>query len=396
MLRLKHSLHWAPFPSENTGGHIVQELLLNKMHDMNPQHMFYGIPKNIELLDAVKMPYVKFFTEEEPRDKYIPKIMSKLHIPLLSAFHISYNIEPIIDSVHDVGGKILMHQTVHFTTDLLFNCNRLNDVDWITCPTYWGKTILSKIGKVSKDKINVIPHGVDTEKFYPHDTASKKYYREKKKTVILFSGRLSIWKGIHQIIPLFKDFTRKYDCVFIIKGTPIQNEESKRLDTIIRRIVKQNRHIVYLPDWYPQQILEDLFASSDILLSPTGSEGFNVPLIEAMACKMPVITTSLPNHIEILGRETAIFVKPKVAVGWADEQKRLKVPTADDLYGALKYLIENPEERQIMGERGRERVLECFDLENIVLKWFELFDELIPEGYSMENEMMKRMELNKQ
>jgi len=402
MLRLERSLHWGPFPFENTGGHVVQQLLLDKMHEKAPLHEFYAIPKNIELLDPKAMPYIQFFVGDksmtnylEYMGKYIPQIISKYHIPLLIPFHISYDVENLIDPVHDVGAKILMHQTVHFKTDLLFNCKRLNDVDWIATPTQFGKDVLSHIGKVSKTKMNVIPHGIDTKKYYPHDTPTKIFYREKKKTVILFSGRLSMWKGIHQIIPLFREFTKKYNCVFIIRGQPIQIEESSMLNVIMDTISKQNKNVVYLSEWLPQSTIENLFASADILISPTGSEGFNVPLIEAMACEVPVITTSLPNHVEILGEETGIFVKPKEIAGMADRQTELKVPTVDDLRGALKYLIENPEERKIMGRRGRERVLQNFDLENVIIpKWFKLFDTLIPENYSMESEIMRRMEKN--
>jgi len=396
MLRLERSLHWGPFPFEKTGGEVVQRLLLDKMHEKSPMHEFYAIPKNIELLEPKEMPYVQFFIGEDdkPIEKYIPEIMSKYHIPLIVPFHISYNIEDTIDPIHDVGAKILMHQTVHFKTDLLFSCKRLNDIDWIATPTFWAKKILSQIG-ISNNKMSVIPHGVDTKRYYPHETLSKKYYKLKGKTVILFSGRLSKWKGIHKIIPLFREFTKKYNCVFIIKGQTIPVEESLMLDSIMKIIVRQNKNVVYLSEWQPQSTIEELFASADILISPTGSEGFNVPLIEGMSCELAVITTSLPNHIEILGKGMGIFVKPKEVAGWADKQTKLKVPTVDDLYGALKYLVENPEERKLMGKRGRERALKVFDLENIIVpRWFNLMESLISEDYSMENEIMRRMEKN--
>ena len=388
-------MYWGPFPSENTGGHIVQEYLLNKMHEESPNHEFYAIPKNLERLTPDKMPYIKFLIEGEDLD-YIPRMMSKYHIPLLLPFHISHEVEPVIDSVHNIGGKILMHQTVHFATDHLFRCHRLNDVDWISCPTKWGMKVLNMIGKVSMDKMSVIPHGVDTEKFCFRDTKMREHYRSKNKTVILFSGRLSIWKGVHQIIPLFREFTEKKDCIFIIKASPVNSEESLRLDAILKRISNQNEKVKYMPDWYPLNFVEGLFSSSDILISPTGSEGFNVPLIEAMACKMPVITTSLPNHKEILGEGTAMFVKPKIDAGMADEQTILKVPSVDDLHDALLYLVENPEERQIMGETGRQRVLKYFDLNKVASQWFELMNKLIPEDYSMEKEIMRRMESDNQ
>jgi len=390
MLKLKSSLHWGPFPNELTGGAVVQYLLLNKMYLKAPMHNFYGIPKNIEKLSPEEMSYIKFFAKEP---HHIPKIMSRYHIPLLVAFHIAQNIEPAINPVHDVGAKILLHQTVHFRTDLLFECDRLNDVDWIVTPTKYGKKILNEIGKVSKEKISIIPHGIDIKKYYSHTTSMKKYYNMQNKTVILFTGRLSVWKGIREVIPLFRDFTKKYNCVFLIRSQPYEADESKALDYLLRKISSQNPDVVYMPDWQSPSVMEELFASIDILLTPSGSEGFNVPLIEAMACEVPVITTSLPNHVEIVGGTEGggIFVQPKIYTGWADKQTKLKVASTDDLYEALKYLVENPEERKIMGKRGRERVLKCYDLDKITLEWFRIMDELIPENYSMTNKIIAKM-----
>jgi len=373
------------------GGAIVQYYLLNKMRYLMPKHDFYGIPKTPRLLRSDEMPYVRFFMDEATPD-YVASVMFDHNIPLMVAFHIADQIEPYINPVHAVGGRILMHQTVHFPTDKLFDCKRLNDVDWITSPTEYGRQTLCNIAKVPQNITNVIPHGVDTDKYYRHQTAFRKNWGLEDKIVILFTGRLSMWKGAHTIVPLFRDFTKGYNCTFIIRAQPnLDIAESKKLDYIYTTIASRNKDVIYIPDWQSPAVMEEIFASSDILLSPTGSEGFNMPLIEAMACEMPVITTSLPNHLEILGRDTALFVKPKIITGWADKHTQLKVPSSNDLYDALKYLVENPEEMKIMGELGRGRAVEKYDLTKIANKWIQLMTDLIPEIYSMINEMGRRL-----
>jgi len=140
--------------------------------------------------------------------------------------------------------------------------------------------------------------------------------------------------------------------------------------------------------------MEELMATCDIYVSPTGHEGFNVPLIEAMACGKPVVTTNLDNHREILKGSTndhLTMLPTKVKVGVVNEVQDVMVPESEYIYGALKWLLENKGEVGARGVAGRKHVLEKYDLRNVVVDWKKLFVELAPQDYNMESEMSKRM-----
>jgi glycosyltransferase involved in cell wall biosynthesis len=75
-------------------------------------------------------------------------------------------------------------------------------------------------------------------------------------------------------------------------------------------------HTVPLPDWVefhknPRQAdLPSLYASCDAWLFPSISEGFGLPVLEAMACRTPVIGTSAGGGAEYINNATGALVKP--------------------------------------------------------------------------------------
>jgi len=132
---------------------------------------------------------------------------------------------------------------------------------------------------------------------------------------------------------------------------------------------------------------------TEFLVHNSGHEGFNVPLIEAFSCGVPVVTTGLANHKEIVGGTGCeeFLVRASEVVGVVNDVQAVKVPKAELLYGKLKLLLEDPVKRKVLGEKGRNKVLEEYELWRNMVKWHKLFEELCPQDYSMETEQAKRL-----
>ena len=71
--------------------------------------------------------------------------------------------------------------------------------------------------------------------------------------------------------------------------------------------------------WIPHEELPLLYASSKILLYPSFYEGFGLPILEAMACGVPVITSNVSSMPEA-GGDAALYVDPN---SLEDIQKKL-------------------------------------------------------------------------
>jgi hypothetical protein len=68
----------------------------------------------------------------------------------------------------------------------------------------------------------------------------------------------------------------------------------------------------------------------------------------------------------------------------------LKVASADQLYGATKWVLENPDEAAIMGRRGVKNVKERFDLFDVTLKWRKMYGAILG-GRSMDENLQDKI-----
>lgn len=379
-------LHFGPLWGEKDGGAVVNYYLWSKYYELFPMVEQYGIPKNIEELDPTAMPFISYLQGDKLGGQ-ISEFMSRFEIPVVEAFHIAENIASHIDPIHDVGGKIILHQTIHWANDQVFKCTGLPYLDSIVAPTEYAKKILITEGKIKASNITVIPHGVDTRKFYPHETLLRREWGLEDKSVILYCGRLDTWKGVDQLIPCFKPLIEKYNAVFIIRGEDFSKD--KKLDYIFTTISSRNPNVIYLPQWKSPAFIEELMATCDIYVSPTGHEGFNVPLVEAMACGKPVLATRLANHEEILRGTDNSLMTPSVKVGIVNETQDVLVPNSNTIFGGLTMLLNDPERCKLLGAVGRKKAVEQFDLTKITIAWHNLFNKLIPNDYDMNVEMVK-------
>jgi glycosyltransferase involved in cell wall biosynthesis len=86
--------------------------------------------------------------------------------------------------------------------------------------------------------------------------------------------------------------------------------------------------------------LADLYRGARALVFPSLQEGFGLPLIEAMACGIPVITSDVSSMAEIAGRENALLVDPT---------------DVDALAAAMDRMVEDDQMWQTLSARGLER-----------------------------------------
>lgn len=110
--------------------------------------------------------------------------------------------------------------------------------------------------------------------------------------------------------------------------------------------------------------MASVLSSCHVFCLPTYyREGLPKVLLEAMACGRPCVTTDAPGCREAIHHD----------------DNGLLVPTKDAvaLAAALRHLIENPEIRERMGRRGRQRVIESFTLDQVISETLEVFDSSV-------------------
>lgn len=401
-----NSLWWCPTPRETDGGAIVTQYLLSMMNYLDPLHNFHIIPKVPEELDAKELPFANFYsikTEWGKIPMQISELMIEKHIPVMTMFHIPWEFFPIVESIHDIGGIVINHQTIHWEDDVLFQSNKLNDIDYWVAPTEFAKRALATKGRVNSSLIKVIPHGVNLEYFYPHKAIIRESLGIKDdETVITWIGRCQLTKGAHVIIPILHKLLEEFPKVHFIARAGVYGgvHKSFEIGYILERMAKRNPRLHFIPDWTPTSFMEDLMAATDIGLCVSGHEGFSLPPLEWMACGKPVALSAIPSHIELMGgknhfygmlMETSISSELVNVYPSNPDGTMVKVPKPDLIYDTLKFMLENPDECKTMGKNGFNRARENYNLAKIASEWLDFLELIVPEGYDMDAKMEEKL-----
>lgn len=400
------SLWWGPCPWEMDGGAIVHYYLLPMMNYIEPKHSFHIIPKVPEQLDAGELPFANFYpirtTGLGQIPPELPQLMMDKQIPVLVTFHIPWEYFPIVEDVHDIGGIMVNHQTIHWPDDVLFQSQHLRDIDYWITPTDYAKRILATKGGVSSRKMTTIPHGVNLEKFYPHKTILRQDFGiNDDDTVILWIGRCQMTKGAHQIIPMMRELLNDYPKAHFIAraGVYAGIHKSQALGYMFRHMAKRHKRLHFIPDWCEPSYMEELMAMCDILLNVSGHEGFNLPPLEAFACGKAVAASAIPVNVELFGgrnKHCGMLMETSEVSEFVNRYPTnphgtmVKVPQARLISDTLRYMLENPDECEEMGANGLKRAREHYDLAAVAFRWLDFFDK-ITEDHDMDTKMQERL-----
>ncbi len=124
--------------------------------------------------------------------------------------------------------------------------------------------------------------------------------------IILFVGGITPLKNISNILHAFDKFRKKhmgYKLVLI----GFRRWNFKNDIELINKLGLEDD--VVLPGWVRDMDLPYIYCLADLLIFPSLYEGFGIPLIEAMSCGCPIVTSNAGGLPEIAG-DAAVLVNP--------------------------------------------------------------------------------------
>ncbi len=215
----------------------------------------------------------------------------------------------------------------------------------------WKRKLEELLG--IEGKFFVLENPIDVGRFEVN------FQRDSKKVKILYMGMVEKRKGIYVLLDsaslLPEEIKRKI--VFSICG---DGEVDK-----VRKITEEKglSDIFEFKGWVSGDDKLREFLTSDIYVLPSYREGFAISILEAMASKLPIITTPIYGIEDYLkDGENCLFVKP------GDEK---------DLFEKLKILIKDAEKRRYMGEKNFALVKKVFDIGIVGEKLISYYERLI-------------------
>ena len=228
----------------------------------------------------------------------------------------------------------------------------------ITISKYTQNKII-QLYEIEKEKIRIVPNGVDIQKFKPlkNQSTIKRQIGINNRQCVLFVGRLIPRKGLSFLVQAAKHIIKeKEQTAFVIVGDGPQ--KNQLISYLEKNRIRKN--FIFLGD-IKDEILPLIYNCADVFVFPSVQEGQGIALLEAQAVSKPVITFNTGGVREtILNQETGLLVEPN----------------SKELANAILKLLKNEEMRNKMGKKGREFVSKNFSWEKSAKKLLETYKEV--------------------
>jgi len=179
---------------------------------------------------------------------------------------------------------------------------------FITVPsTQIKNSLLKTFQSLNPNKIFNLYNAIE-ENFKPYPEKAEKL-KEKlglQGPVLVYIGRISFYKGVHDIIKAYYLAKKKIgDLNLVIGGLPDFKTQKQY------EFWKSKYHEIKFVGFIPPDQLPIYYSMGDIFITYSFAfEGFGLTPVEAIACGTPVICSSLPVFKEVLG-DNALFIPPK-------------------------------------------------------------------------------------
>jgi glycosyltransferase involved in cell wall biosynthesis len=194
----------------------------------------------------------------------------------------------------------------------------------IVVSVYGGKEIEGTYG-VSNKIIYPIHHGVDHEIFYR--TGDK---QNSKRPYLLHVSQFKPKKNVNRILEAYKLLSDSHEVDLVLI---LPRYHGNDFNTSGVKVIREELSPSDLAKWY-RGALGFLF--------PSLHETFGMPILEAMACGCPVITSNISACPEVAG-DAALLVNPH---------------SVDEIYIAMKRLVMSESDRNLLKQRGLDRAKE--------------------------------------
>jgi glycosyltransferase involved in cell wall biosynthesis len=175
----------------------------------------------------------------------------------------------------------------------------------------YSKRDVMRFFNISQEIIHTVYCGYDSRNFSPRPSPEiLGHYGLTPQTYMLYVGNASPRKNLHTLIRAFGLIKSTVPHSLVLCGSKSARER-RQLISLISSLGLQNR--VMLLDYVPYRDLPYLYSGASLFIYPSLYEGFGLPVLEAMACGTPVITSRTTSLPEVAG-DAALLIDPLNAV----------------------------------------------------------------------------------
>ena len=262
--------------------------------------------------------------------------------PLVTTIHhpISMDLAYQLQSTNDLFLKLLMRRWHSFLVMQKFVAKRLKK---IVVPSNSSMDDIKNEFQVKENKMKRVMNGIDLKVFYPDPKIQKIPF----KLVTVASADVPL-KGLDYLLKALSDLVKVYpDISLSVIGEQKTGGHTERL---IKKLNLEKR--VNFFSNLTQEELRITYCRAELAIIPSLYEGFGFAAIEAMACGVPLISTSGGALPEVV-KDAGIIIPPK---------------NVKEIYNSIDLLLSSPDKAKDFAEKALKRANSKFSWEAVAKK----------------------------
>lgn len=263
--------------------------------------------------------------------------------------------KPVINNIAGLGTLFITQSPLTKILKQLYKFSQKN-VHRVFFQNHDDKNLFLENSLIQEQQTDLLPgSGIDLQKFSPVTPVVQHPF------VFLFIGRLLKDKGIYEYIEAIKIIKQKYDNVeFQILGSlDTANKTSISKEELEQWIKAGLIHYLGVSDQ-----VQSVIANADCVVLPSYREGTPRSLLEASSMEKPIITTNVVGCKEVVEDGLNGYL--------------CEVKNPQDLAHKIEKLLQlSEEERQAMGRKGRNKMIQEFDEQIVFDKYITTIEEIV-------------------
>lgn len=338
-------LHFAQESSATEGSSDWQEVSLPFIY----KSQVYTIPSLksnkvlFQSLRELKPDLVHASLTLSPLDFLLPEICEELNLPLIATFHPAFGRKR----------RNLTSGTQHFMYQLY--APFLAGYDQVIVFSYAQGEMLIRFG-VPKERLVVIPNGVDIEKYSPG--ASDFKLELNAEQIFVYQGRIAAEKNVESLLRAWCQVKMGPESKLVIVG-------DGPLASSLMPYYGPDHGILWLGSIANEQRRIEILRGADVFILPSFVEGLSLSLLEAMACGLACLATDAGADGEVLEAGAGVTLHTQRVTS----QLRTLLPLFHD----------QPELIQLLGQKARQRVLKRYSLSRNITLLEQLYAQVLQQ-----------------
>jgi glycosyltransferase involved in cell wall biosynthesis len=214
------------------------------------------------------------------------------------------------------------------------------------------KDILEHYADVRLERVVAIHHGVEDEFF------QLERHVDEVSPYILCVSTLHPHKNIERLLRVFQQIRKHWPRLRLVLAG-MRGFHAECIEGLILSLELSTA--VTITGWIAREELYRLYAGAEIFVYPSTFEGFGMPVLEAMAGRVPIACSAIPPLQEIAG-EAALFFDPS---------------SESQMQAAIERLLSEPATAEVMVARGNLQVHQ-FTWQNAARKTIDVIRDATP------------------